>query len=158
VDLLFLEAFTCLERADVIPWIEYSREVLSLAFTFHRYHIIAGINRLIEEPYRPVFSTEILSLRKGIELEFYIGRECVEKIDNIVVIAEGLMNMLMARQVINRTTVGLARLVAFLQRSLGAETSIMSPRALMRILNELYTHVMTAVELLTPSEESTQTM
>jgi hypothetical protein len=75
VDLDFIEAFTCLDRADVIPWIDYAREVLSLAFTYHRYHIIAGINRIIEEPYRPVFSPEILSLRRGIELEFYIGRD-----------------------------------------------------------------------------------
>jgi hypothetical protein len=147
-----VEAFTCLERADFIPWIDYAREVLSLAFTYHRYHIVSGINKLIEEPYRPVFGPEILSLRKGIEIEFFIGRECVEKINNIIVLAESLMNMLMARQVINRTTVGLARLVAFLQRSLGAETSLVSPRTLMRILNELYTHVMTAIELLTPSE------
>jgi len=155
VDLLFLEAFTCLDRADVIPWIDYAREVLSLSFTFHRYHIISGINRMIEEPYRPVFSPEILSLRKGIELEFFIGRECVEKINSIVVVAEGLMNMLMSRQVINRTTVGIARLVAFLQRSLGAETSIISPSTLKRLLNELYTHVMAAVNLLSPAEEST---
>ena len=158
MDLDFIEAFTCLDRADVIPWIDYAREVLSLAFTYHRYHIVAGINKLIEEPYRPVFSPEILSLRKGIELEFYIGRECVEKINNIIVLAESLMNMLMARQVINRTTIGIARIVAFLQRSLGAETSLLSPSTLKRVLNELYTHVMTAVELLSPSEESTQTM
>ena len=151
MDLAFVEAFTCLDRADVIPWIDYAREVLSLAFTYHRYHIVAGINRIIEEPYRPVFGPEVLSLRKGIELEFYIGRECVEKINNIVVLAESLMNMLMVRQVVNRTTIGIARLVAFLQRSLGAETSIVSPSTLKRILNELYTHVMTAVEILTPA-------
>jgi hypothetical protein len=153
VDILFLDAFTCLDRADVIPWIEYSREVLSLAFTFHRYHIVSGINRMIEEPYRPVFSPEILSLRKGIELEFYIGRECVDKINSIIVLAESLMNMLMARQVVNRTTIGIARIVAFLQRSLGSETSLLSPKALKRVLNELYTHVMTAVTLLSPSEQ-----
>jgi hypothetical protein len=124
--------------------------VLSLAFTYHRYHIIAGINKLIEEPYRPVFSPEILSLRKGVEIEFFVGSECVEKINDIVVLAESLMNMLMVRQVINRTTIGIARIVAFLQRSLGAETSLVSPRTLKRLLNELYTHVMTAIELLSP--------
>jgi hypothetical protein len=147
-----------LDKADIIPWIEYAREVLSLSFTYHRYHIISGINKIIEEPYRPVFSPEILSLRKSIEIEFFIGRECVEKINDIIVLAESLMNMLMVRQIINRTTIGIARLVAFLQRSLGVETSLLSPGTLKRVLNELYTHVMTAVELLSPSEESTQTM
>jgi len=119
---------------------------------------VSGINKIIEEPYRPVFSPEILSLRRDIQMEFFIGRECVEHINDIIVFAEGLMNALYARQVINRTTVGLARLVAFLQRSLGSETSLLSPKALKRLLNELFTHVMTAVELLSPSEESTQTM
>lgn len=147
-----------MDKADIIPWIEYAREVLSLSFTYHRYHIISGINKIIEEPYRPVFSPEILSLRKSIEIEFFIGRECVEKINDIIVLAESLMNMLMVRQIINRTTIGIARLVAFLQRSLGVETSLLSPGTLKRVLNELYTHVMTAVELLSPSEESTQTM
>jgi len=152
VKLLFTEAFTCLDKADIIPWIEYAREVLSLSFTYHRYHIVAGINKIIEEPYRPVFGPEILSLRKGIEIEFFIGRDCVEKINDIIVFAESLMNMLFVRQIINRTTIGIARIVAFLQRSLGAETSVISPSALKRLLNELYTHIMTAVELLTPSE------
>ncbi|MCI4436120.1 MAG: hypothetical protein JHC33_04835 [Ignisphaera sp.] len=98
-----------------------------------------------------MFGPEILSLRKGIEIEFFIGRDCVEKINDIIVFAESLMNMLMVRQVINRTTIGIARIVAFLQRSLGAETSIISPSTLKRLLNELYTHIMTAVELLAPS-------
>jgi hypothetical protein len=62
------------------------------------------------------------------------------------------MNMLMARQVINRTTIGIARIVAFLQRSLGAEASVLSPSTIKRVLNELYTHIMTAIELLAPSE------
>jgi len=131
---------------------------MSLAFTYHRYHIVSGINRIIEEPYRPVFSPEILSLRRDIQMEFFIGRECVEHINDIIVFAENLMNALMARKIINRTTVGLARLAAFLQRSLGAETSLLSPKVLKRVLNELYTHVMTAVSLISPAEESTQTM
>jgi len=95
-----------------------------------------------------VFSPEVLSIRKSVEIEFYIGRECAEHINDIVVFAESLMNMLMARQVVNRTTIGIARLVAFLQRSLGAETSLLSPSTIKRVLNELYTHVMTATALM----------
>ena len=146
VKAMFDAAFSCIDK-EYIVWLDYVQEVLNLAFAHHRYAIIAGIVRKIEEPYRPIFLPEILSIRKSITVEYYIGKECVSFINEILVFAEYLMNSLVSKGY-TRTVVGLAKLVAFIQRSISEDSSYLTRSTLKKLLNELYQHVLVSLAIL----------
>jgi hypothetical protein len=145
---MFDSVYRCIDRNNYIPWIDYANEVLSLAFTHHRYIIVSQVNRKIEESYRPLFSPEVLSLRKSINLLFYLGSECVEALNEIIVFAEFLMNTLVSRKIVTRTAVGLARLIAMIQRSITNDSSYLSYSSLKKLLVELYQHILAALAVL----------
>ena len=141
----------CLEKADVIPWLDYAQEVLSLIFTNHRYVITSSIIKRIEEPYRPIFTPEVLALRKSITLEYVIDKDCLDALTQVIIYAELLLNLLMVRGIVNRTTIGIARIVAFLQRSISSDGSYLHPKNIRKLVRELYTHVFSAMALVRQS-------
>lgn len=147
VKLMFESVLNCIDD-EYISWLDYAQEVLNLAFSHHRYVITAGIVRKIEEPYRPIFLPEIMSVRKSVTFSFYIGKECVDLINEIIVFSEFLMNSLVSKSIYTRTVVGLAKLIAFIQRSISRDSSYLPPSTLKKLLNELYQHVLAALAVL----------
>jgi len=145
VKKLFERAIECVENSSIVPWIDYAQEVLSLAFTNHRYIVISSLVKKIEEPYRPIFTPEVLTLRKSISFEFYLGRQCIDAVNDVVVFSEALLNMALKSVGLSRTTVGIAKIVAFIQRSISSTSSYIPPKSLAKLLNELYIHVMSVI-------------
>jgi len=149
IKAMFESAISCVSSSSSnISWLDYGLEVLSLAFTHHRNIIISGVSKKIEEPYRPVFMPEILTLRKSLMVSFYIPKDCVDMINEIIVFSEFLLNQLVSKNISTRTAVGIARLVAFIQRNMSSDSCYISHDMLVKLLNELYTHVLAALSVL----------
>jgi hypothetical protein len=144
VKKLFERAIECVESSSMVPWIDYAQEVLSLAFTNHRYIVISSFVKKIEEPYRPIFTPEVLTLRKSISFEFYLGK-CIDAVNDVLVFSEALLNVMLKSVGVNRATVGIAKIVAFIQRSISSTSSYIPPKSLAKLLNELYIHVMSVI-------------
>ena len=149
------KSYGCLrEAAKNVSWLKYFEEVQSLAFTHHRAMIFTGLLQKIPESQRPVFTPEILPMRKGLVIEYYIGSECADVIKEAISRAQAVAMMFYHHGVIDRTIVGIARLCAYIERVVGYDTILIPPKDLMKLLSELEIHIQALKYYTFPTEAS----